>query len=111
LPTYDYHCARCSKTYELREGFSAPSTHKCQECGRGTAKRVLTAPRILFKGSGFYATDSKSNSASVADSPPSSSDDSSSKSDSAPAAKPESTPESKSEAKSESKSTASTSAD
>lgn len=63
MPTYDYHCAKCTKTYEIREGFDAPSRHRCQECGKGTAKRVLTAPRILFKGSGWYVTDSKSKSA------------------------------------------------
>ncbi len=60
LPTYDYHCAKCKNTYETRESFSAPTTHRCQECGKGTAKRVLTAPRIVFKGSGWYATDSRS---------------------------------------------------
>jgi putative FmdB family regulatory protein len=68
LPNYDYHCAKCKTTYETREGFDAPTTQKCQECGKGTAKRVLTAPRIVFKGSGFYATDSKSKTTAVADS-------------------------------------------
>ncbi len=68
LPTYDYLCAKCKTTYETREGFDAPTTQKCQECGKGTAKRVLTAPRIVFKGSGFYATDSKSKTSSIADS-------------------------------------------
>jgi len=37
----------------------------CVECGKGTAKRVLHAPRVVFKGSGFYATDGKGRSTSV----------------------------------------------
>jgi predicted nucleic acid-binding Zn ribbon protein len=46
-------------TYELRQGFSAETTHTCEQCGKGTAKRVLHAPRVVFKGSGWYATDSR----------------------------------------------------
>ena len=69
MPTYDYACPKCKVTYEVREGFDAPITQKCQECGKGTAKRVLTAPRIVFKGSGWYATDSRSKTTVVADTP------------------------------------------
>jgi putative FmdB family regulatory protein len=67
LPTYDYHCNACDKTYEARESFSAPMEHECQECGKGIAKRLLTAPAIVFKGSGWYAKDSKSKAASSDD--------------------------------------------
>ncbi|HEY5475274.1 MAG TPA: zinc ribbon domain-containing protein [Tepidiformaceae bacterium] len=59
MPTYEYHCPKCEATYELRQGFDAETTQKCIECGKGTAKRVLHAPRVHFKGSGFYVTDSK----------------------------------------------------
>lgn len=59
MPTYEYHCPKCQATYELRQGFDAETTQKCIECGKGTAKRVLHAPRVHFKGSGFYVTDSK----------------------------------------------------
>lgn len=97
MPTYDYHCAKCKTTYETRETFSAPSTHKCQQCGKGTAKRVLTAPRIHFKGSGWYATDSKSKSAAASDG-----DSSSGAGDNVPT-KSETKSESKSDTKSESK--------
>lgn len=69
MPTYEYHCPKCRGTYELRESFSAETTHKCQECGKGTAKRVLHAPRVVFKGSGFYVTDSKKSGSSVKDTP------------------------------------------
>jgi len=59
LPTYEYHCPACKKTYELRQSFSAETTHTCEECGKGTAKRVLHAPRVVFKGSGWYVKDSR----------------------------------------------------
>ena len=67
MPTYDYECTKCSARYELRQGFDAPSSHRCEECGKGTAKRVLSAPRIVFKGSGWYVTDSKKSTSAVSD--------------------------------------------
>jgi putative FmdB family regulatory protein len=60
VPTYEYRCADCANHYETREGFDAPSTQACPRCG-GRAKRVLFAPPIVFKGSGFYVTDSRKN--------------------------------------------------
>jgi len=68
LPTYEYHCPACDATYELRQGFDAPTTHPCEECGKGTAKRVLHAPPIVFKGSGWYITDSRNKLSAVNDS-------------------------------------------
>lgn len=101
MPTYEYHCPRCKASYELRQGFDAETTHTCEECGKGTAKRVLHAPPVVFKGSGWYVTDyAKSGSAaaeskskgeslskgeSTSKSETSTKSDSSSKSDSAPA--------------------------
>lgn len=70
VPTYEYHCSSCDATYELRQGFDAASEHLCEECQKGTAKRVLHAPRVLFKGSGFYVTDSKSKSSAASDPSP-----------------------------------------
>lgn len=68
MPTYDYRCTSCSHQYEMREGFDAPSRQPCPRCG-GEAKRVLYAPPIVFKGSGWYITDSrKGSSAMVGDS-------------------------------------------
>jgi putative FmdB family regulatory protein len=68
MPTYEYHCSKCKTRYELREGFEAATLHPCQQCRKGTAKRVLHAPRVVFKGSGFYATDNRSKSTPVSDS-------------------------------------------
>ncbi len=59
MPTYEYRCPDCAHEYEKREGFDAPAAQKCPQCG-GTARRVIHAPPIVFKGSGFYVTDSRS---------------------------------------------------
>jgi putative FmdB family regulatory protein len=58
LPTYEYKCSGCGHRYETREGFDSPSTQACPQCG-AVAKRVLFPPPIVFKGSGFYVTDSR----------------------------------------------------
>ena len=71
MPTYEYHCPACDATYELRQGFDAETTQTCEECGKGIAKRVLHAPPIVFKGSGWYVTDSKGKSSARTDSSPS----------------------------------------
>ena len=56
MPKYDYRCGDCGHVYEKREGFDAPSVQACPQCA-GTARRVLTPPAIVFKGSGWYVTD------------------------------------------------------
>lgn len=68
MPIYEYHCPACKSTYELRQGFDAETTHTCEECGKGTAKRVLHAPPVVFKGSGWYVTDSRNKSSAITDS-------------------------------------------
>ena len=57
VPRYDYKCDSCRKKYELQQSFSAEASHVCEKCGKGTATRLLSVPRIVFKGSGFYVTD------------------------------------------------------
>jgi len=57
LPTYDYRCKKGHR-YERREPFGSSITHDCEKCG-AEATRVLTAPAISFKGSGWYKTDSR----------------------------------------------------
>ena len=58
MPTYEYVCEGCGSRYEKRESFSAPARQKCPTCGK-RANRVLQAPPIVFKGSGFYKTDNR----------------------------------------------------
>ncbi len=76
MPTYEYHCESCETSYDLMQSFSAPSEHACEECGKGTAKRVLHAPRVVFKGSGWYATDSRNSSSAYSEATESTSDSS-----------------------------------
>jgi len=57
LPVYEYRC-RAGHFYEKQEGFDAPNRHKCLECGK-IAKRQLSLPAVIFKGSGFYSTDNR----------------------------------------------------
>jgi putative FmdB family regulatory protein len=57
VPTYEYRCS-AGHQYEKREGFDAPAKQKCEKCGKA-ASRVIFAPPIVFKGNGFYKTDSR----------------------------------------------------
>jgi putative FmdB family regulatory protein len=96
LPTYGYQCSSCGKRYEKREGFDAPARQKCQFCGK-PATRILYAPPIVFKGSGFYKTDSRGTSSASTEGGSSGSESSSeskpseSKDNSKPAATPAAT--------------------
>jgi putative FmdB family regulatory protein len=69
VPTYEYRCS-AGHQYEKREGFDAPAKQKCERCGR-QASRLIFAPPIVFKGDGFYKTDSRGseNGASSSDTP------------------------------------------
>lgn len=58
MPTYEYACASCGNRYEKREGFDAKARQKCPKCGK-MAQRLLSTPAVVFKGSGFYKTDSR----------------------------------------------------
>jgi putative FmdB family regulatory protein len=63
MPTYDYECKTCAHTWEAFQSITAKPTRKCPECGKHTAKRVIgPGAGILFKGSGFYITDYRSDS-------------------------------------------------
>ena len=57
MPLYDYRCEKGHR-YEKREPFGSPATQPCERCGE-TARRVLHAPAIAFKGSGWYKNDSR----------------------------------------------------
>ena len=81
MPTYDYECKSCSHAWEVFQSIKAKPVKKCPECGKRTAKRMIgPGAGILFKGSGFYITDYRSDSykkAAAADSKASSSSKSS----------------------------------
>lgn len=56
MPLYEYECSSCGKRFERLQKFSDPPESTCEACG-GTARRLLSAPAIQFKGSGWYVTD------------------------------------------------------
>lgn len=56
MPLYEYKCRKCGHRFEKIESISASTTKKCPKCG-GVAERMLAAPAIQFKGSGWYVTD------------------------------------------------------
>lgn len=56
MPLYEYECSVCHHRFEKIESFSASKKKECPKCGK-EARRVLTAPAIQFKGSGWYVTD------------------------------------------------------
>jgi len=61
MPTYDYECDACQHTFELFQGINDPVKKKCPECGKNKLNRLFgTGAAIVFKGSGFYQTDYRS---------------------------------------------------
>ncbi len=67
MPLYDYQCSQCGLVSEVRHGFDETHDQPCAACG-GACKRLFNPAPILFKGSGFYVTDSRP-SASSSDAP------------------------------------------
>ncbi len=58
MPTYEYECQSCHERVEAVQKFSDPSLTTCAICG-GELRKVFSAVGIVFKGSGFYKTDSR----------------------------------------------------
>jgi putative FmdB family regulatory protein len=58
LPIYEFECTCCPSRFELRRGFHDDSPVSCPKCG-GRARQRFTSVPIIFKGSGFYVTDSR----------------------------------------------------
>jgi len=56
VPLYEYRCKQCGHTFEKIQGFSAPDEKECPLC-KGEVERLISAPAIQFKGSGWYVTD------------------------------------------------------
>ena len=63
MPTYEYKCGNCEHTFELFQSITAKPSKKCPSCGKNKAQRLIgTGAGIIFKGSGFYETDYRSDS-------------------------------------------------
>ena len=63
MPTYEYLCDACEHGFEEFQSMSEPALTKCPKCGRKRLRRLFgTGAAVLFKGSGFYQTDYRSES-------------------------------------------------
>lgn len=63
MPTYDYQCDACGHEFELFQSITEPVKRKCPDCGKLKLRRLFgTGAAIVFKGSGFYETDYRSES-------------------------------------------------
>jgi putative FmdB family regulatory protein len=69
MPTYDYTCAACGHRFERFESINDGGVKPCPKCKKKKAKRMLgTGAGLIFKGAGFYTTDSKAKPVSGGDS-------------------------------------------
>ncbi len=58
MPIYDYRCDECGHRFSAVQSFTDAALDKCPNCGK-RPRRIITAPGIVFKGSGWYKTDSR----------------------------------------------------
>ncbi|HMN59526.1 MAG TPA: zinc ribbon domain-containing protein [Anaerolinea sp.] len=64
MPVYTYRCESCGIRFDQSQKFSDPVLTRCPECGKKSLRKVYQPVGIVFKGSGFYATDHRSPSGS-----------------------------------------------
>jgi putative FmdB family regulatory protein len=64
MPVYEYACTACGERTEARQSFDDPPLEECPRCG-GKLRKLYSPVGIVFKGSGFYATDGRTGSAAA----------------------------------------------
>jgi putative FmdB family regulatory protein len=65
MPIYTYRCDNCGVQFDRQQHFSDPPLTRCPECSKKALRKVYLPVGIVFKGSGFYATDHRSPSGSI----------------------------------------------
>ncbi len=60
MPIYTYRCKNCGVQFDIQQKFSDPALTRCPECNKKMLYKVFQPVGIVFKGSGFYATDHRS---------------------------------------------------
>lgn len=103
MPTYQYACTECGHDFEQFQSFSDDSLTECPECS-GKLRKLFNAVGVVFKGSGFYRTDSRAAAGSGDGSGSSSETTSETKADAKSESKTETKGQTKSETKTEKKS-------
>ncbi len=63
MPIFDYQCEACGHTFDVLQKVGEGALRKCPECGKLKLKKQMAAPNFHLKGSGWYKTDFKDNSA------------------------------------------------
>jgi putative FmdB family regulatory protein len=58
MPVYEYECGHCRFRFEMKQGFDEEPQAMCPQC-QSRARRVFHSTPVIFKGSGFYVTDSR----------------------------------------------------
>ena len=62
MPTYEYRCKSCGHTFEKFQSMTARPVRRCPRCGKAVERLIGTGAGVIFKGSGFYETDYRSES-------------------------------------------------
>ena len=81
MPTYSYACTQCDNRFDIVQSFTDDALTVCSECS-GALRKLFNSVGIVFKGSGFYRTDSRSGASSASEPAKSDSSSSSGSSDS-----------------------------
>jgi putative FmdB family regulatory protein len=66
MPIYEYECKECGQRFEKMQPVTAEPLTECINCGKGPVRRVFHPVGVIFKGSGWYVTDSRKNTSSGA---------------------------------------------
>jgi putative FmdB family regulatory protein len=69
MPTYEYLCNKCEHAFDVVQSFTDPAIEQCPKC-QGGVRKVYNNVGVVFKGSGFYKTDSRSSTPSKTESKP-----------------------------------------
>lgn len=59
MPYYEYQCKKCGHTFEREHPIGEKKNYRCPECASSETQRIVSQVGIIFKGTGFYITDSR----------------------------------------------------
>jgi len=59
MPTYGYECTKCNHRFDVFQKMNDKAVEKCPKCGKKVKRQITSGAGVIFKGTGFYATDYK----------------------------------------------------